>query len=66
MNCPPGSDGCPCYGNMTCDDALLCTAGFCEQPECPEGTLGCSCYGNMTCDDELVCAANLCEPIPDP
>ena len=27
--CPPGSEGCDCYGNGTCDAGLACRSGLC-------------------------------------
>jgi hypothetical protein len=62
--CPKeeGCEGCPCYGNGTCDDGLVCNASnVCEDQG--EGCEGCPCYGNGTCNDGLVCnASDICEP----
>ncbi len=29
--CPDGTQGCPCYGNGSCDAELECVAGLCEE-----------------------------------
>ncbi len=29
--CPPGSEGCPCYGNSTCNQPLTCASPLCVQ-----------------------------------
>jgi cysteine-rich repeat protein len=63
--CTDGNAGCPCYGNGTCNDELVCTDDMiCAPVECVDGSVGCPCYGNGTCDDGLQCnESNLCEPV---
>ena len=31
-SCPQGTEGCPCYGNNTCDAGLECQGGVCVTP----------------------------------
>jgi hypothetical protein len=61
--CPEGSPGCPCYGNSSCDGELVCTGGYCLDPDCTEGTENCPCYPNSTCNGDLVCEpSGICKP----
>ncbi len=62
--CVEGVAGCPCYGNGTCNEGLVCAEDqICEPSDCSDGAAGCPCYGNGTCDAGSICnASNLCEP----
>src|SRR5512142_1132305 len=51
--CSPGTLGCVCYGNDTCNVSLRCQANICHA--CDSGTEGCVCYGNDTCNTGLSC-----------
>ena len=54
--CAQGNEGCPCYGNSTCNDGLECaTTGVCVSSSCSDGDADCPCYGNATCNDGLIC-----------
>lgn len=37
-DCRAGSERCPCYGNMTCDDGLVCGSNRCVRPPKDAGT----------------------------
>lgn len=59
--CPPGSPGCDCYGNGTCDDGLECTEGKCIEPSCIPGEENCTCNDGL-CLGGLMCEENICRP----
>lgn len=42
-SCPAGTEGCPCYGNNTCDAGLECQGGVCVTP-----TMNSQPYGDPT------------------
>ena len=47
--CADGTPGCPCYGNMTCNDGLVCEGEVCVpavEAVCGDGQLG----GGEECD----------------
>ncbi len=63
--CPVGSSGCACYGDLTCDDGASCSEGVCvSTSECPVGAVGCPCTERGTCEPGLSCdAESTAEPI---
>jgi hypothetical protein len=57
--CTPGSEGCACNMDLTCDEGLLCTDDICSQG-CTAGAFGCPC-DNGACDPGYECSAsNFC------
>lgn len=71
-DCELGTEHCPCYTDLTCDDGLHCVQGgygdFCRpiddsNDDCELGTVGCPCYTDLTCDEGLECTgATGCRP----
>jgi hypothetical protein len=58
--CAPGSAGCGCYGNGTCDAGLACAGpDVCVPMGCVPGHAMCVC-GEAGCDAALVCVAGVC------
>jgi hypothetical protein len=59
--CSPGSSGCPCYGNATCDAGLACnaTVELCIPEDCDPGSAGCTC-NEGACLTGLECSAGVC------
>ena len=56
--CPPGTEGCPCYGNGTCDHGIQCSEseGLCVSDPCAQDT-ACA-LAHRTCethDGSAVC-----------
>jgi hypothetical protein len=56
----PGSLGCECLADDSCNGDLRCVVGFCEM--CPAGQEGCGCQGDGACDGDLACMSGLCMP----
>ncbi len=67
MGCPEGTEGCPCFGDDSCDGDLVCDGGTCvvdAEPVCGNGIveLGEECDdGN---DDELDGCTSQCKDAP--
>jgi cysteine-rich repeat protein len=63
-NCPTGAEGCPCYGNATCDEGLSCADAVCVPGACGDGEVqdGEECDdGNDLDDDDCIdCAQAFC------
>ena len=64
LGCEQGTDGCPCYGNATCNAGLLCEADIdrCVAETCMPGAEGCpcvdgECLGELACIDDVLCGA---------
>ena len=48
--CPVGTEGCPCYGNDTCNAGLVCDSDLCSSA----GAGGSAGAAPGTCDPSLV------------
>lgn len=43
--CPTGDELCPCYGNNTCNEGLICASHLCVRPSVTGGSVGVSTGG---------------------
>ncbi|MCB9641736.1 MAG: hypothetical protein H6728_01540 [Myxococcales bacterium] len=56
--CEPGTAGCRCMAQESCQTGLRCEKSVCVA--CTEGSAGCPCKSGGACDNGLTCENNLC------
>ncbi len=61
-DCEPGTTGCACRDDGSCDPSLECIAGsqICAPQGCTPGTLACVCVGGA-CLGDLACVDGVCD-----
>lgn len=72
LQCPHGSEGCPCIDQTRCEATLDCVSQVCVTPrECDDGGPGCRCNGGNDCkiaefcNDKGVCQPSTCPYVGD-
>jgi|GEM_PF-981186 len=63
VSCEPGSDGCTCYSNNSCDSPLSCVDSVCV--DCSAGAVGCPCSEATDCGDGATCDGSACVACTD-